>query len=286
MKRPYYIMTSGRLRRKDNTIYFEPAPSKPDDNKPIVSPTDLIDPAISEEVLAGFTEQTEIDEQTGRVKRKPIPVQDIEAFYCFGEMDFNTRFFNYCSHHKIPLHLFNYYGFYTGSFIPKEYLPSGFTIVEQVRAYLDTQRRLSIAKEIIDAASYNILKNLQYYSKPSRQANESTEEGNGRVIDFHVPIQEIELLRTSIHETQTTKELMGIEGNIRERYYRCWEEIVGQEFALDKRVKHPPDNAINALISFCNGLIYTTVLSEIYHTHLNPTISYLHGPGERRFSLA
>lgn len=24
MKRPYYIMTSGRLRRKDNTIYFEP----------------------------------------------------------------------------------------------------------------------------------------------------------------------------------------------------------------------------------------------------------------------
>jgi len=27
-------------------------------------------------------------------------------------------------------------------------------------------------------------------------------------------------------------------------------------------------------------------LSEIYHTHLNPTISYLHGPGERRYSLA
>lgn len=24
MKRPYYIFNSGRLRRKDNTVYFEP----------------------------------------------------------------------------------------------------------------------------------------------------------------------------------------------------------------------------------------------------------------------
>ena len=83
-----------------------------------------------------------------------------------------------------------------------------------------------------------------------------------------------------------THELMGLEGNIRERYYRCWAEIVGQEYALAKRVKHPPDNAINALISFGNSLLYTTVLGEIYHTHLTPTVSYLHGPGERRYSLA
>lgn len=49
---------------------------------------------------------------------------------------------------------------------------------------------------------------------------------------------------------------------------------------------HPPDNMINSLISFVNSLIYTKVLSEIYKTQLNPTISYLHEPGVRRFSLA
>jgi len=42
---------------------------------------------------------------------------------------------------------------------------------------------------------------------------------------------------------------------------------------------------INSLISFVNSLIYTTVLSEIYKTQLNPTISYLHEPGVKRFSL-
>lgn len=48
---------------------------------------------------------------------------------------------------------------------------------------------------------------------------------------------------------------------------------------------HPPDNMINSLISFVNSLIYSKILTEIYHTQLNPTISYLHEPGSRRYSL-
>jgi CRISPR-associated protein Cas1 len=218
-------------------------------------------------------------------------VEDIEAFYCFGEMDFNTRFFNFLAKQKIPMHIFNYYGYYAGSFTPRDYLPSGTTIVEQVRAYLDPHRRLVIARELIDAASFNILKNLQYYTNPSRQQSGEDkgilpQKEGGVEGSLLQAIKDIEQLRESIKGTSTTQELMGLEGNIRERYYRCWGEIVGQEYALEKRVKHPPDNAINTLVSFCNSLVYTTVLSELYHTHLNPTISYLHGPGERRYSLA
>jgi CRISPR-associated protein Cas1 len=43
---------------------------------------------------------------------------------------------------------------------------------------------------------------------------------------------------------------------------------------------------VNALISFGNSLTYTATLSEIYVTQLNPTISYLHEPSTRRFSLS
>ena len=42
----------------------------------------------------------------------------------------------------------------------------------------------------------------------------------------------------------------------------------------------------NALLSFGNSLVYSTVLSEIYATHLDPTISYLHELYDRRFSLS
>ncbi len=81
------------------------------------------------------------------------------------------------------------------------------------------------------------------------------------------------------------QELMGIEGNIRKVYYDAWREIMNQDFEFEKRIKNPPDNAINSIISYVNTIIYTRVLSEIYKTQLNPTISYLHEPSERRFSL-
>lgn len=79
--------------------------------------------------------------------------------------------------------------------------------------------------------------------------------------------------------------LMGIEGNIRQHYYACMECHCEPGVNFNKRMMHPPDNMINSLISFVNSLIYAKTLSEVYHTQLNPTISYLHEPGARRFSI-
>lgn len=40
------------------------------------------------------------------------------------------------------------------------------------------------------------------------------------------------------------------------------------------------------MISFGNMMCYAQCLRAIHQTQLNPTISYLHSPGERRFSLS
>lgn len=42
----------------------------------------------------------------------------------------------------------------------------------------------------------------------------------------------------------------------------------------------------NALISFGNMMCYSQCLRAIHQTQLNPVISFLHTPGERRFSLS
>ena len=98
-------------------------------------------------------------------------------------------------------------------------------------------------------------------------------------------MKEVNSLRKKLDHTEFIEELMGIEGNIRNNYYKAWNTIVNQEIQFEKRVMHPPDNMINSLISFVNSLIYAKTLSEIYHTQLDPTISYLHEPGFRRYSL-
>ncbi|WP_036728282.1 type I-B CRISPR-associated endonuclease Cas1b [Peptoniphilus mikwangii] len=203
---------------------------------------------------------------------KNLKVEMLDEIFLFGEANMNTKVLNFMAQNNVVMHIFNYYGFYSGSFFPRDKTGAGFILVNQVDYYKDGNKRLIIAQKIIDAASHNIHRNMRYY--------------NSRNIDLSEEIKEVEYFRRTIYKTKSIQELMGLEGNIRKIYYSSWNKIFKQEIDFEKRVKHPPDNMINSLISFCNSLLYSTALSEIYKTNLSPYISYLHEPGTRRFSLS
>lgn len=205
-------------------------------------------------------------------KTKDLPIENISEIYFMNEVNISSKLLNLLSKYGVIAHFFNHYQFYIGSFYPKETKLAGQLLVKQVLAYEDYENRLKIAKEFIKAASFNIYRNLRYY--------------NSRGKDVSLFMKNIESLRKGLDNVSTIEELMGIEGNIRREYYKAWNIIIDQDIGFDKRVYHPADNMINSLISYVNSLIYTKTLSEIYKTQLNPTISYLHQPGTRRFSLA
>lgn len=94
----------------------------------------------------------------------------------------------------------------------------------------------------------------------------------------------IEDYASRIYTTVTVDEIMGLEGMIRQTYYDAFELIIN-DFDMGTRTKQPPENEVNALISFGNMMCYSQCLRAIHQTQLNPTISYLHTPGERRYSL-
>ena len=231
MKQSFYVYNNGDLKRKDNTLRFT----------------------------------------SYEGEKRDIPIERISDIYVMSEMTINTAFINYISQYGIPMHFFNYYNFYTGSYYPKESLLAGQLLVKQVEHYIQSEKRIVIARKFIEAAVDNIYRNLRYY--------------NSRGKDVSEYMKEIDYLRRKIPKCECIEELMGIEGNVRRQYYASWNVIVNQEINFEKRVMHPPDNMINSLISFVNSLIYSKTLSEIYHTQLNPTISYLHEPGVRRYSL-
>jgi len=204
--------------------------------------------------------------------RRFIPVEDTGEIMIFGEVSVNKKLLEFLSMKEIVLHYFNYHGYYMGSFYPREHLNSGYMTLKQAEHYLDEEERLTIAREFVRGAAKNIRQVLKYY--------------HGREKDVGGKLNAIENLMASIEECRDTSSLMALEGNIRDHYYKAFDEIVGNpDFAFQERSRRPPKNYLNTLISFGNSLMYTICLSEIYKTHLDPRIGYLHSTNFRRFTL-
>ena len=179
MKKTYYLFNPGRISRRDNTLMF-----------------------------------TAVDELGNEQKPRYLPVEVIEALYIFGSIDANSALFNFLGKQRIPVHFFDYYEHYTGTFQPKEYLLAGKMQVEQTRAYLQNRRRMHIARQLVESASFNMLKNMRYYAA-----------GAGR-----------------------------------------WR--------------------LSSAFWKATGKTSAPLRTLVYHTQLNPTISFLHEPGTRRDAQA
>ena len=219
-----------------------------------------------------FTPLSEDDERPmPNAQVRYLPVEDINEFYVFGSLRANSSLFNFLGQKDIAVHFFDYYENYTGSFMPRDSLLSGKMLLAQTSHYQNSKKRLIIARKFIEGAAYNMVKNLQYYNRRGK--------------DVEDIIQSMNNLSKQIPETAGVEELMGIEGQIRQNYYEAFNLIIN-DFEMGNRSKQPPRNEVNALISFGNMVCYTLCLRAIHQTQLNPTISYLHKPGERRYSLA
>lgn len=203
---------------------------------------------------------------------KYLPVESIDSLYLHGQIDFNTRALGLLNEHGVPIHIFGWKDYYRGSYLPKRGQVSGHTVVEQVRAYDNLERRLSIAHGIIRASIHNMRANIKYY--------------DNRQKDFSDAVDQLAEQKDRVSTTEEINELRGVEATARKVYYRCFDHILRDPFELTRREYNPPTNEANALVSFLNGMVYTTCVSAIRKTALDPTVGFVHEPGERRFTLS
>lgn len=219
-----------------------------------------------------FTPVSE-DEQGNKQFGQPryLPVEDIEELYVFGSLTARSSLYNFLGQKDIAVHFFDYYENYTGSFMPRDGLLAGKMILAQTSHYQNKKKRMFLAKAFLEGAVHNIVKNLKYY------------DNRGKELDS--TIHNILTYAEEMDKVEDVDALMGLEGNVRMCYYDAFDLILNN-FQMGLRTKQPPKNEVNALISFGNMMCYSQCLRAIHQTQLNPTISYLHSPGERRYSLS
>lgn len=189
-----------------------------------------------------------------------------------SEVSINSKLLDFLSQNQIIVHFFNYYEGYSGTFYPKDHYSSGKLLVKQVECFQN--QRLTVAKAIVRGIGANMAEVLYHYYKHDKKEVKDT-------IDWLK--KEFPLL---VDGVEKVTELMAYEGDAWIRFYGTFRYFLPEDFIMNKRVKRPPDNPINALISFGNTLLYTKTISAIYRTHLDQRISFLHEPSEGRFSLS
>ncbi len=205
-------------------------------------------------------------------KKKRLPVEMIGEIFLFGNVDISKNLIVYLSRKGILLHFFDFNEFYLGTYYPVEFNSSGKTLIKQVQVFLDEQKRLMLAKKFVLGISLNVLAVLKYYNRRGK--------------DTLPYIEQIERLTRQIVSIKSHNDLLALEGKIWECYYKSFETIIdNKDFAFDYRSRRPPHNPLNAMISFGNMLLYSYVLSEIYKTHLDPRIGYLHSPMDKKLTL-
>ena len=201
-----------------------------------------------------------------------LAVEGVKEIYCLNEVSINSKLLDFLSQNNIIVHFFNYYEGYSGTFYPKNQYNSGKLIVKQVEVF--NNNRLHVARAIVNGIGINIREVLYHYYKHNKKEVKGTLDW----IKDDFP--------NMVNNAGDIKELMAVEGEVWHRFYTEFKNFLPEDFTMNKRVKRPPDNPINALISFGNSLLYTKTINTIYRTHLDQRISFLHEPSEGRFSLS
>ncbi len=202
-----------------------------------------------------------------------LPITNIKDLYVFGCVSITKPLFELFNENKITVYFYNKIGHMIGKFIPYNSNQSGEMIVSQVNHYMDSQKRLYLAKQFVEGECYHILKVLRYY------------ENRKKKMVYSDAITSILDLMYQINHCLTIPHLMSIEGRVREIYYSQFSTIVNNKYILTKRVYHPPINEFNALISYGNAIIYNKILTEILRSKLDERIGYLHSTNKRRQTL-
>ena len=228
MNRDVFILSNGRLKRKDNTLYF-----------------------VNEEGLS-----------------KPLPIEQTDTLHLFGQVDFNSSALHLLTLHGVRLHVYNYYGYYDGSYLPRSDRISGYTVLNQCAHVLDHDKRMYLAKAFLEGGIHHMQRNLRKHGG-----------------DMTVYADTLVSMIPKLMQAETIPELMGVEGQCRQIYYEYFPSMLKGGIKWEYRSKRPPHDPANALISFGNGLIYATILSELHKTVLDPAVSFLHQSSSKRYSL-
>lgn len=204
------------------------------------------------------------------------PVRGIDSIVCIGNISLSTAAMARCAQENIPASWYTRAGRFRFALRTPTSGNSSLRL-EQYRAAADATRSLVIAQSIVGAKLLNSRVLLLDAAKdkpclaPGLRGTAASlaelAERAGATVDLDT--------------------LRGFEGIGAKKYFSEWTNLLAPSgFTFTGRVRRPPLDPVNALLSFGYALLQSRCLSAAEHYGLDPHIGFLHTTRPGRPSLA
>lgn len=196
-------------------------------------------------------------------KTTQVPWHTVSRIVVVGRSSFSSGIVYRAVKEEIPVTFIDIFGRSTGHLTPSSSEIPVHEKLQDIR-FSDPKFNLALAREIISAKIHNTHVLLRRNNSP---------------------VSALKKLALRAATAENLGQLRGLEGSAARMYFQALQTLVAP-FEFNKRVFHPPDSPVNAMLSFGYTLLYNRLATSLRDKGLNPYNGFFHSQGGRHFALA
>ncbi len=243
--------------------------------------------------VEGDALRVEPPREKGSGRRAPaamvrVPLTAIEQVLVFGEVTLTTPALHALFERRIPVHYLSVYGRSYGTALADPGKNSLLRLA-QVQLWLDGPRRFAVARQCVLGKLVNmramVLRTARSREERTAQVLQAAAE------ELAVAIRGVKGLMAPVAVDPADRmhglgPLLGWEGRGSAAYYAAFGQMLKDEWGFTGRLKRPPPDPVNALLSLGYVVLTKQVASLIAAVGLDVGIGVLHQPGYGKPTLA
>jgi CRISPR-associated protein Cas1 len=222
----------------------------------------------------------------GRERRKVrVPLMRVDQVVVFGDITITASALQTLLQRRIAIHYLTAHGRSYGSIAPDPSKNAALRLAQH-RAHNDPTTRFELARCFVGGKLRNLRTVLLRYER-KREAGTAGEAAQ----QIKQALADLQRLRPPQQVAADDRmhglgQIMGCEGNGSSAYFQAFQTLVREPWRFDGRVRRPPRDPVNALLSFGYAILTNQAVSLIAVVGLDPYIAYLHSPGFGKPALA
>jgi CRISPR-associated protein Cas1 len=202
-----------------------------------------------------------------------VPLIKVSQVVIFGNVMVTPATINLLMRREIEICYVTQHGRYVGRTQP-EISKNGLLRLEQCKAALDPKHRLELARGFVLGKLANLRVMLMQKVEKKRDTS------------FKRALKQLKDSEKGAKKARNLELLRAYEGSGSAAYFSVFQQILKtEEFRFEKRVRRPPTDPVNALLSFGYTLLTNDMITAVNIVGFDPYIGYLHAEEYGRPSL-